>query len=172
MSTGTSTQGEQLTAALDYAALGWPVLPGAIWHDGHFADPVDESPFAGPCLRPIEDATTDATSVRDWWSTPGLHAPNVFTVTVTVTVTVTGAELGAFAVAESLVMAPADNPWFAAFPTPVLAIPNLPLAYFLVRPPMPEVLPSHEAHVMKAGNHLAPGDALADLIHSVESNRT
>ncbi|MEU4761778.1 bifunctional DNA primase/polymerase [Actinosynnema sp. NPDC023794] len=141
----TTTQTEQLTAALDYAALGWPVVPGAVWCDGHFADPVDERQVTSPCLRPIEEATTDAALVREWWSTPGLHIPNVLTVT--------GTEAGAFAVAESLTMTLADNPWFAAFPTPVLAFPTMPLAYFLVRPPMPSVLLSREAHVMEAGMH-------------------
>jgi hypothetical protein len=176
-----------LRAALDYAALGWPVIPGAIWHRGHFADPVDEKSVASPCLRPVEEATTDAASVREWWSAPGLHQPNVFTVT--------GSELGAFMVAESLAMALADDPWFAALPTPVLAFPNMPLAYFLVRPPVPSVLLSGEARVVEAGmplplppsaldtvpviwlatpeqagNLLMPGDVLADLIHSFERN--
>ncbi|KOX11862.1 hypothetical protein ADK67_48265 [Saccharothrix sp. NRRL B-16348] len=70
-----------LQAALDYAALGWPVVPGAIWHDGRFTSPVDERPVTSPCLRPIEEATTDAASVWEWWSVRGLHEPNVFTVT-------------------------------------------------------------------------------------------
>ncbi len=172
-----------LQAALDYAALGWPVMPGAIWHNGHFANPVDELPVTSPCLRPIEDATTDAALVREWWSVPGLHEPNVFTVT--------GPRLGAFAVAESLVMALADDPRFAALPTPVLAFLHMPIAYFLVRPPVPSVLLSHDAHVVgegmpmplppsaldttsviwlvtpqQAGNVLMPGDVLADRIHS------
>ncbi|XVS67723.1 bifunctional DNA primase/polymerase [Actinosynnema sp. CA-299493] len=178
-----------LQAALSYAELGWPVLPGAIWHDGHFASPVDELPVTSPCLRPIAEATTDANVVRAWWSTPGLHAANVFTVT--------GPELGAFAVGESLVMALADDPWFAAFPTPVLSFPNMPIAYFLVRPPLPSVLLSHEARVMEAGmpmplppsalettpviwlvtpeqagNVLWPGDALADLIQTYEKRKS
>lgn len=175
----------KLQAAIEYAALGWPVVPGAIWHDGHFAHPVDERPVTSPCLRPIEEATTDAAVVREWWSAPGLHAPNVFTVT--------GSELGAFTVAESLVMALADDPWFAALPTPVLTYPNMPIAYFLVRPPLPSVLLSNVARVLdagvplplppsdlettpviwlvtpeQAGNVLMPGDALADLIRSYE----
>jgi hypothetical protein len=181
----TTTPTEQLTAALDYAALGWPVVPGAVWCDGHFADPVNEQLVTSPCLRPIGEATTDAALVREWWSTPGLRAPNVLTVT--------GTEVGAFAVAESLTRTLADDPWFAAFPTPVLAFPTMPIAYFLVRPPMPSLLLSREAHVMaagmpmplppsaldttsvmwlvtpeQAGNRLMPGDALADVIYSVE----
>jgi hypothetical protein len=127
--------------------------------------------------------------VHEWWSAPGLHAPNVFTVT--------GPELGAFAVAESLVMALADDPWFSKLPTPVPAFPNMPIAYFLVRPPVPSVLVSHEARVVdagtpmplppsaldtasviwlvtpeRAGNVLMPGDALADLIQSYEKRKS
>jgi Bifunctional DNA primase/polymerase, N-terminal len=187
--TTPDTRQTTLRAALDYAALGWPVIPGAIWHDGHFASPIDELPVTSPCLRPIEDATTDSELVREWWSTPGLPEPNVFTVT--------GSELGAFAVAESLVMALADNPWFAAFPTPVLSFPNMPLAYFLVRPPVPSVLLSSEAQVVAAGmpmplppsalettsviwlvtpeqahNALMPADALADVIQSYEKRKS
>jgi hypothetical protein len=107
--------------------------------------------------------------------------------------TVTGSVLGAFMVAESLVMTLADNPWFAARPTPVLAFPHMPLAYFLVRPPVPSVLPSSDARVLgpgtpmplppsaldttsaiwlitpeQAGNVLLPADDLADLIHWTE----
>ncbi|GAA3853765.1 hypothetical protein GCM10022243_19210 [Saccharothrix violaceirubra] len=161
------------------------MIPGAIWKNGHLANPTDELPVTTPCLQPIEEATTDAELVRAWWSTPGLHQPNVFTVT--------GSELGAFAVVESLVMMLADDPWFSKLPTPVLAFPNMPVAYFLVRPPLPSVLLSHEARVVEAGmpmplppsalettpviwlvtpeqagNRLMPGDALADLIHSYE----
>jgi hypothetical protein len=172
-------------AALDYAEMGWPVLPGAIWHNGHFADPTDEMPVTSPCLAPVEKATTDAALVRGWWSTPGLHEPNVFTVT--------GTDLGAFAVAEPLVMALAEDPWFAALPTPVLAFPNMPIAYFLVHPPVPSVLLSKQARVVdvgmpvplppsaldttaamwlvtpeQAGNRLMPADELADLIQAVE----
>jgi hypothetical protein len=174
-----------LQAALSYAELGWPVLPGAIWHDGHFADPVNGQPVTSPCLRTIVEATTDPTLVREWWSAPGPREPNVFSVT--------GSELGAFAVAESLVMALADDPWFTALPTPVLAFPHMPIAYFLVQPPVPSVLPSKDARVVdagmpmplppsaldttsviwlvtpeQAGNRLMPGDLLADLIQSYE----
>ncbi|MFJ6674250.1 bifunctional DNA primase/polymerase [Actinosynnema sp. NPDC091369] len=172
-------------AALDYAEMGWPVLPGAIWHNGHFADPADESRVIDPCLRPSEEATTDARRVREWWSMPGRHQPNVLTVT--------GTRLGAFMVAENLVMRLTDDPRFAASPTPVLAFPNMPIAYFLVQPPVPSVLLSAQARVVaagmpiplppsaldttpvmwlvtpeQAGNRLVSGDALADLIHEHE----
>ena len=189
----TSTPGTEpsmiLQAALKYAELGWPVIPGAVWKGGHFANPADEQPVTSPCLRPIEEATTDAELVREWWSVPGQHEPNVFTVT--------GPELGAFAVAESLVMALADDPWFSKLPTPVLVFPNMPIAYFLVRPPMPSVLLSDEARVVEvgmpmplppsalettpvvwlvtpeqAGGRLMPGDALADLIQSFEKRKS
>ncbi|KOX20230.1 hypothetical protein ADK67_30660 [Saccharothrix sp. NRRL B-16348] len=174
-----------LRAALDYAEMGWPVIPGAIWHAGHFAHPLDERPVTDPCLRPIGEATTDTARVREWWSATGLHLPNVFTVI--------GARLGAIMVAESLVMDLADNPWFVANPTPVLAFPNMPMAYFLVRLPMPSVLLSAQARVLdpgtplpmppsalgetpviwlvspeEAGHALMVGDELADLIQAVE----
>lgn len=175
----------KLQAALDYAALGWPVIPGAIWHDGCFVHPADEHPVNSPCVQPIEDATTDADLVRKWWSTPGLHEPNVFTVT--------GTRLGAIMVAESLVMTLADDPRFTVSPTPVLTFPDMPIAYFLVRPPVPSVLLSNEARIVEdgmpmplppstldttpviwlitpdqTGNILMPGDVLADFIQSYE----
>lgn len=140
-----------LQAALDYAALGWPVVPGAVWRDGRFVSPVDERPVTSPCLRPVEEATTDTTSVREWWSVPGLHEPNVFTVT--------GPDLGAFMVAERLVMALADDPGFAVRPTPVLALP-MPLP--------PSALGTTSAIWLitpeQAGEVLLPGEELADLI--------
>lgn len=49
-----------LQAVLGYAGLGRPILPGVIWHDGHFAGSVDELPTTSPLLRPIEEATADA----------------------------------------------------------------------------------------------------------------
>ncbi|MFE9745926.1 bifunctional DNA primase/polymerase [Saccharothrix saharensis] len=179
--TGSSTR----QAALDYAEMGWPVLPGAIWHNGHFADPADETRVIDPCLRPPGEATTDAGRVGEWWSKDGRHQPNVLTIT--------GSRLGAFMVAENLVMTLADDPRFAASPTPVLAFPNMPIAYFLVRPPMPSVLQSRDARVVdaglplplppsaldttsvmwlitpgQAGNRLIPADALADQIQDHE----
>jgi hypothetical protein len=180
-STGQATK---LRAALEYAALGWPVVPGAIWHEGRFADPVDRNPVCDPCLRPIEEATTDTALVSEWWSGPCSRQPNVLTVT--------GPAIGAFMLTEAMVMALADHPLFAARPTPVLAFANLPLAYFLVRPPLPSVLLSGEARVLdagmpmplppsdldataalwlitpeQAGNDVWPGDDLADLIENV-----
>jgi hypothetical protein len=78
-------------------------------------------------------------------------------------------------------------------PTPVLTFPHMPIAYLLVRPPMPSLLLGNDARVMEAGmpmplppsaldttpvvwlitpeqagNRLVPGDALADLIQSYE----
>ena len=174
-----------LRAALAYAALGWPVVPGAVWHDGRFTDPVDERPVAGPLMRPVAAATSEAEVVREWWSTTGRLAPNVFAVT--------GAGLGAFAVFDALAETVAGSPRFAAQPTPVLAIRRMPLAYFLVRPPAPSFLLSGEARVLpdgtpiplpptalgetavmwlvtpeEAGNDLMAGDELADLIHELE----
>ncbi|WP_428829924.1 bifunctional DNA primase/polymerase [Saccharothrix syringae] len=62
-------QSSTLQAALHYAELGWPVVPGAIWVDGHFADPVDQQQVTSPFLRPVEEATTDAALVHAWWTT-------------------------------------------------------------------------------------------------------
>lgn len=174
-----------LQAALDYAALGWPVVPGAIWRGGRFADPVDGAPVLSPYLRPLPDATTDADLVRRWWSAPGRFVPNILTPV--------SANLGVFTVFATLAEAVARHPWFGADPTPVLAIQGMPLTYFLVRPPMPAVLLSDHASVVdrgmplplpptsvggtevlwlitpeEAGNTLVTGDDLADLIHHVE----
>ena len=47
-----------LRAALDYAGRGWPVVPGAVWRKGHFADPTDGEPVLSPHLQPLAEATT------------------------------------------------------------------------------------------------------------------
>ena len=144
-------------AALDYAEMGWPVIPGAIWHDGHFVDPVDERQVVNPLLLRVERATTDVEEVRALWSVPGLRLPNVLTVT--------GSSLGAFTVFESLAEAIARHPAFAVRRTPVLAIQGMPL------PPSA----SGETAVMwlvtphEADDTVMAGDDLADIIHSLES---
>ncbi|MFD0200711.1 MULTISPECIES: hypothetical protein [Saccharothrix] len=123
--------------------------------------------------------------VRALWSVPGLHLPNVLTVT--------GSRLGAFMVFDSLAEAIARHPAFAARRTPVLAVQGMPFAYFLVRPPVPSVLLSGQARVLdagtpvplppsalgetavmwlitpdEAGNALMSADELADLIGTLE----
>jgi hypothetical protein len=151
-----NTKETALRAALDYVALGWPVVPGAVWRNGHFADPVDGKLFLSPALRPIEEATTDPAKVREWWSAPGLYPPNILTPI--------GAGLGAFTVSADLTEAIIGHPWFGATPTPVLAIQDMPLAYFLVRPPLPTVLLSDEARVLDAGVPLPlPPTAIGDV---------
>jgi hypothetical protein len=151
-----NTKETALRAALDYVALGWPVVPGAVWRNGHFADPVDGKLFLSPALRPIEEATTDPAKVREWWSAPGLYPPNILTPI--------GAGLGAFTVSADLTEAIIGHPWFGATPTPVLAIQDMPLAYFLVRPPLPAVLLSDEARVLDAGVPLPlPPTAIGDV---------
>lgn len=94
----------------------------------------------------MEEATTDATLVHEWWSAPGLGVPNVLTVT--------GASLGAVSVYASLVEVIVQHPWFISRPTPVLIIPDMPLAYFLVRPPIPLTAISDEARVLNDGTPL------------------
>ncbi|MCE6995251.1 bifunctional DNA primase/polymerase [Saccharothrix sp. S26] len=130
-------------AALDYVERGWPVVPGAIWHDGHFADPTDERQVVNPLLLGVDQATTDAEEARVMWSVPGLNRPNVFTVT--------GSGLGAFMVFDSLAEAIARHPAFVVRRTPVLVIQGMPSAYFLVRPPVPSVLLNGEARVVASG---------------------
>ncbi|MBW4719657.1 hypothetical protein [Saccharothrix obliqua] len=83
---------DPLTAALAYAEMGWPVVPGAVWREGGFIDPASGEPADEVVLRPIETADLDV--VREWWSAPGLHAPTVLAVT--------GPTLGAVTVHESL----------------------------------------------------------------------
>ena len=94
---------------------------------------------------------------------------------------------------EALAEAVAGHPGFATQRTPVLAVEGMPLAYFLVAPPLPSVLLSDEARVLdggtplplppsalgetavmwlispdEAGNTLMAGDELADLIGGLE----
>ena len=154
-------------------------------HEGNeaIANPVDGELFLSPLLRPIEEATTDPAKIREWWSVPGLFPPNILTPI--------GTALGAFTVSADLTEAVIGHPWFEATPTPVLAIRHMPLAYFLVGPPLPAVLLSDEARVLDAGvplplpptaigdveviwlvtpeqaNGVLAGDELADLIRTV-----
>ncbi|MCE7000626.1 hypothetical protein LZG04_38295 [Saccharothrix sp. S26] len=104
-----------------------------------------------------------------------------------------GSSLGAFTVFAALTEVIARHAWFDTDPTPVLAIKGLPVAYFLVAPPIPAVLLSDRASVVEAGmplplpptsiggtevfwlitpeeagNTLRAGDDLADLIHHLE----
>lgn len=180
-----STQNVQgaLRAALSYAALDWPVLPGAVWRDGQFVDPADGLPAPGVALRPAGAATTDSSVVRGWWSAGDLHAPSVLVLT--------GTALGVVSVYGSLVDSITGHPRFRTRPTPVLTLPEMPLAYFFARPPLPSVAIHDAARVLpggttlpvpptslggstaswlvspeEAGNVLLLGDELADLIHT------
>jgi hypothetical protein len=137
---------DPMTAALAYAEMGWPVIPGAVWRNGKFVDPVSGELADKIVLRPIETATADLDVVCQWWSVPGLHAPTVLAVT--------GPTLGAITVHESLVEAVLDHHWFATRPTPVFAIPGMPMAYFLVKPPCPLTLVRDEVRVMAEGTTL------------------
>lgn len=151
----SDTASTTFRAALDYAALGWPVLPGAIWREGRFVDPVDGQPVTSPFLRPVDEATTDAELIRQWWSVPAADMPLVLTVT--------GTAVGAVSMYESLLEAVVQHPWFIARPTPVALIPAMPLAFFLVRPPLPQVPFSDEARVVNEGTTLPlPPSAMSE----------
>ena len=154
-STSDTQPPDGLEAALEYARLGWPVIPGAVWHEGRFVDPNDGQPTASVTLRPVGSATTDPELIRSWWSESGLHVPTVLGVV--------GHGLGVVSVYESLVDCIVDHQWFATRPTPVLGIPGMPLAYFLVRPPVPLMLARDEVRVLADGTTLPlPPAALGD----------
>ncbi|WP_433271857.1 hypothetical protein ACQPZF_14140 [Actinosynnema sp. CS-041913] len=85
----------------------------------------------------------------------------------------TGPTLGAVSVHESLVEEIAGHPWFQTRPTPVLAIPGMPLAYFLVKPPCPLMLVRDEVRLLPDGTTLplppaAIGDTAAEWLVSPE----
>ena len=66
-----NTQNELLTAALGYAARGWPVLPLHTPHDGHCdcGKPGCKSPGKHPRTKNgLKDATTDAATIERWWT--------------------------------------------------------------------------------------------------------
>jgi len=65
-----NTQNELLTAALGYAARGWPVLPLHTPHDGHCdcGKPDCQSPGKHPRTKNgLKDATTNIATIRQWW---------------------------------------------------------------------------------------------------------
>ncbi|GAA1292148.1 bifunctional DNA primase/polymerase [Saccharothrix xinjiangensis] len=142
----TSNASGEMGAALEYAALGWPVLPGAVWRGSRFVDPGDGQPTTGAVLRPVEAATTDPGVIHQWWTAAGGQAPAVLTVT--------GANLGAVSVHQSLAKDITDHPRFSSKPTPVLALPRAPLAYFLIEPPFPLVLARRKVRALRGGSPL------------------
>lgn len=170
-----------LELALEYARLGWPVIPGAVWHEGRFVDPNNGRSAESIALRPIASATTEPALIKSWWPESGPHVPTVLGVV--------GHGLGVVSVYESLVDQIVDHRWFVARPTPVLGIPGMPLAYFIVRPPVPLMLALDDVRVLAdgttlplppatlghtaatwlvsptdTGNVVLPGDEFADLI--------
>ncbi|GAA1265775.1 hypothetical protein GCM10009634_06370 [Saccharothrix xinjiangensis] len=58
-----------MTAALVYAGMGWPVIPGAVWRNGKFVDPASGEPADKIVLRPIDTATIGETRAM-WLVTP------------------------------------------------------------------------------------------------------
>ncbi|WP_233812855.1 hypothetical protein [Saccharothrix sp. S26] len=84
--------------------------------------------------------------VRAWWSAPSLHPPTVLAVT--------GARLAAVSVYESRVDAIVGHPGFTTKPTPVFAIPGMPMAYFLVKPPCSITVDRDEVRVLAEGTTL------------------
>ncbi|MEU4803073.1 bifunctional DNA primase/polymerase [Actinosynnema sp. NPDC023587] len=158
-------QSEELRKALEYAEMGWPVLPGAVWHDGHFVDPANGEPTESAMLRPIDTATTDPDLIHEWWSSDGLQVPAVLGVT--------GPKLSAVTVYETLAEVILGHKWFATRPTPMLGLAQMPLAYFLVRPPVPVVMVRDDVRVLPEGTTLplpptAVGQAAASWLVSPE----
>ncbi|MBB5958979.1 hypothetical protein FHS29_005588 [Saccharothrix tamanrassetensis] len=80
-------------------------------------------------LRPLQEATTDVTLVRQWWNTDGDSSPAILGVT--------GPSFGVVSVRVSLTESIMSHRWFSTRPTPVLSMPGMPIALFIVRPPFP-----------------------------------
>ncbi|CCH35216.1 bifunctional DNA primase/polymerase [Actinosynnema sp. NPDC047251] len=116
-------------AAVSYAKLGWPVLPSAVWHDGAFVHPVTGEPVDDVPLRPREEATTDVALVHQWWNAGGDFSPAILGVT--------GPAFGVVSVSADRTEQIMVHRWFTTRPTPVLVMPGMPIALFVVRPPFP-----------------------------------
>src|ERR1051325_10118229 len=101
-----------MEAALGYAALGWSVLPGAVWSDGALVDPATGDPVDDVALKPRAEATTDVALVREWWSTDGASSPAILCVT--------GPSFGVVSVGVDRAEAIMAHQWFATRPTPVI----------------------------------------------------
>ncbi|RKT52471.1 bifunctional DNA primase/polymerase [Saccharothrix australiensis] len=137
---------ENLRAALDYAAMGWPVIPGAAWDGGRFVDPATGRPVDQVRLHPVAEATTDVDVVRRWWGAPGGHVPAVLVVT--------GPSVGVVSIREDQARTIVGHAWFRSRPTPVAVASGLPVAFFLVRPPNPPDLTRDDVRVFTEGSVL------------------
>ncbi|MEU4801313.1 hypothetical protein [Actinosynnema sp. NPDC023587] len=183
-----ATDDTALQAALAYAAMDLPVVPGAVWHEGRFVDPITGEPVTRVALQPADTATTDLAQVREWWDTPTRRGQAVLAVV--------GPKLGAVSIPLSLTERLVRHPWFTTRPTPVVQIPDLPIAFVLYRPPTPPSLVTDHVRLVdegttiplpptavgtdsvgwwtspeQTGNTLLTGQELADLIHSIEGQQ-
>lgn len=105
-----------MECALACVERGWPVVPGALWHNDNYMDPVFGREWESLELCPADMAVTDEDLVRLWW-------PVLPSRLMRSTLVVTVADLVAVALeldrAEHLVTLKA----FTADPTPVVVVP-------------------------------------------------
>ena len=157
-------------AALGYAAMGWRVLPGAVWRGGKLIDPATDTEVDDIALRPRHEATTDPDLVREWWNLPDDTGPVVLGVA--------GASLGFVSARNDRAETITGSRWFAARPTPVLDLSGLPLTLFVVRPPFPDGFDSDEIRrfpedsVIPLPPTTAGGAAVTWRVSPWQTNRT
>ncbi|MEU4739742.1 hypothetical protein AB0G02_04645 [Actinosynnema sp. NPDC023658] len=105
-----------LESALECVTRGWPVVPGALWVDGTYIDPVTGSECEGLALASPAMATLDAGTVRDMW-------PVAEGGVTRSTLAVLGPTMTAVAIAPERARQVIGSEAFRAAPTPVVALP-------------------------------------------------
>lgn len=109
-----------LESALECVARGWAVVPGALWIDETYVDPVTGFDRDSLALCSPGQATSDPGLVRRWWPVPDEG------VTRSV-LAVVGPALAAVAIEPERAQGVVESEAFRAAPTPIVLLP-LPVA--------------------------------------------
>jgi hypothetical protein len=112
---GAKVASRGLESALECVALGWPVVPGALWVGGTYVDPVTNFDGDSLALCSADRATVDPDEVRRLW-------PVLEDGVTRSALAVLGATMAAVAVEPELAREVVASESFRASPTPVVML--------------------------------------------------